>query len=71
MSASKTKASIPYCFSSNAKAAAAEVAVNQKYDNMNAYATARTLFVPEPKSMLIRLGIEEFIRSLGGKRHTD
>ena len=71
MSTSKFNAPIPYCFKTKSEAAAAETAVNEKYDGMKAYATERTLFVPEHKSMLFRLGVEDFIISLGGRRHAD
>lgn len=65
------KAPIPYCFKSNSEAVAAEAAVNARFENIKAYATERMLYVPEHKSLLFRLGIEEFIRSLGGKLYSD
>lgn len=71
MSTTKFNAPIPFCFKNKAAAAAAESAVNEKFDGMKAYATERTLFVPEHKSVLFRLGVEDFIRSLGGRRHSD
>ena len=71
MSTSKFNAPIPFCFNNKAAAIAAEAAVNEHFDGMKAYATERTLFVPEHKSMLFRLGVEDFIRKLGGRRHSD
>ncbi len=71
MSTSKYNSPVPFCFKNKAEALAAEVAVNNEYDGMKAYATERTLFVPEHKSVILRLGIEDFIRKLGGRRHSD
>ncbi len=71
MSKLKFNAPVPFCFKSKTEAAAAEMAVNMRFDELHAYATERTLFVPEHKSLLFRMGVEDFIKSLGGRRHSD
>jgi len=68
---SRFNAPIPFCFKSSKEAAAAETAVNERFDGLKAYATKRTLFVPEHKSLMIRRVIEEFVISIGGRRHSD
>lgn len=67
----KFNAPVPFCFKSREAAIAAEAAVNSEFADLKAYATERTLFVPEHKSLLFRLGVEEFIKKLGGRRHSD
>ncbi len=71
MSTSMFNAPTPFCFKNKKAASAAESALIQKFDGINAYATERTLFVFEHKSILFRSAVEDFIKSLGGRRHTD
>ena len=66
-----TSYTIPYCFNSPEDALAAESAVNSNFQFPNgkeAYATNRTLFVPEHPSRMMRFAIEDFVKSKGGRR---
>lgn len=74
MSTSKSfNAHVPFCFSNSADAEKAEKRVNTNFDfgDLSAYATGRTLFVPEHKSLSFRFVVEDFVKALGGRRHCD
>ena len=70
----RTLQSIPFCFNSKEEALTAESAVNKEFafpNNASAYATNKTLFVPEHSSRVMRLTVDAFIRAHGGYRSND
>ncbi len=83
MSTTKKKSAtpdlLPFCFNSEEETLAAESAVNKKFfssadgsaensaKKARAYATSRTLFVPEHPSLMMCCAILDFVKSLGGR----
>ena len=74
MSTTKSfNAPIPFCFKSREAAKAAEERINNRFDfgGLTAYATERIVYVPTQKAFTLRSLVEDYVKTLGGRPHTD